>query len=98
MGYLFTEIQKKLVETINHTDWYGLLNHFITKSEFQEILEKLVFEVENLESWDQSGITAKTSLFVSKMIATRLIFLSSHLIAVCHLQLPETAIAQYWFL
>jgi uracil-DNA glycosylase len=41
-----SEIQKKLVETINHTDWYGLLNHFITKSEFQEILEKLVFEVE----------------------------------------------------
>lgn len=41
-----SEIQKKLVETINHTEWYSTLNHFITKSEFKEILEKLVFEVE----------------------------------------------------
>jgi uracil-DNA glycosylase len=40
------EIQKKLVDSINHTDWYGLLNHFITKSEFQEILEELLFQVE----------------------------------------------------
>lgn len=40
------ETQKKLVQTINHTDWYNVLNHFITKSEFKDILEKLVFEVE----------------------------------------------------
>jgi len=41
-----SEIQKKLVETISHTDWYTTLNHFITKSEFKEILEKLLYEVE----------------------------------------------------
>jgi len=40
------EIQKKLVNTISHTEWYNLLNHFITKSEFQEILEALIFQVE----------------------------------------------------
>ena len=37
------EIQKKLVDGISDTDWYGLLNHFITKSEFREILEELLF-------------------------------------------------------
>jgi uracil-DNA glycosylase len=40
------EIQKKLVNTISHTEWFNLLNHFITKSEFQEILEALIFQVE----------------------------------------------------
>ena len=40
------EIQKKLADTLSNTSWYNLLNHFITKSEFKEILEKLVYEVE----------------------------------------------------
>ena len=40
------EIQKKLANTLSKTAWYNVLNHFITKSEFQEIVEKLIYEVE----------------------------------------------------
>lgn len=40
------EIQKKLANTLSKTAWYNVLNHFITKSEFQEIIEKLIYEVE----------------------------------------------------
>jgi uracil-DNA glycosylase len=41
-----SETQKKLTNRLLNTDWYNALNHFITKSEFADILEKLVYEVE----------------------------------------------------
>ena len=40
------EIQKKLIDKLSNTEWYSALNHFITKSEFAEIIEKLIYEVE----------------------------------------------------
>jgi uracil-DNA glycosylase len=40
------EIQKKLIDKLSNTEWYNTLNHFITKSEFAEIIEKLIYEVE----------------------------------------------------
>jgi len=41
-----SDIQKNLTDKLIDTQWYGALNHFITKSEFTEIIEKLVYEVE----------------------------------------------------
>ena len=40
------DIQKNLSNKLLGTEWYSALNHFITKSEFTEIIEKLVYEVE----------------------------------------------------
>lgn len=41
-----SDIQKNLTDKLIDTQWYSALNHFITKSEFTEIIEKLVYEVE----------------------------------------------------
>ena len=46
-----SDIQKKLSDKLldtngYNTEWYNALNHFLTKSEFTDILEKLLYEVE----------------------------------------------------